>query len=81
MKKNIEVIYENGVFKPLQKIDIDIKEHERVEIRILSKDEWQRRFNNLIEKIDKQTVQYSTEEIETDIAQAIEEVRKEKGGC
>ncbi len=75
MQKTIEAIYEEGV-KPLQKIDI--KEHERVEIRILSKDEWQRRFNSLIEKIHKKTAQYPTEEIETDITQAVKEVRKEK---
>ncbi len=76
MPRTIEAIYEEGVFKPLQKIDI--KEHERVEIRILSKDEWQKRFNSLIEKIHKKSAQYSTEEIEADIAKAIKEVREEK---
>lgn len=78
MSKTIEAIFEDGVFKPLQKIDI--KEHERVEIKVLSKDEWQRRFNRLIEKIHKKTAQYTTEEIETDIAQAVKEVREEKRG-
>ena len=32
MPKTIEAIYEDGVFKPIQKIDM--KEHERVEIKI-----------------------------------------------
>ncbi len=78
MQKTIEAVFENGVFKPLE--EVDIKEHERVEIRILSKDEWQRRFNSLIEKIHKKTTQYPSEEIESDIAQAIKEVREEKRG-
>lgn len=80
MPRTIDAIYENGVFKPLQEIDIDIKEHERVEIRILFKDEWQKRFTLLIEKIHRKTVQYSSEEIEADIAQAIKEVREKKSG-
>jgi len=78
MSKTIEAIYEDGVFKPLQKIDI--KEHERVEIRVLPKDEWQRKFDSLITKIHKQTAQYTPNEIETDIAQAVKEVREVKRG-
>ncbi|MGR3177662.1 MAG: antitoxin family protein, partial [Candidatus Anammoxibacter sp.] len=34
----IKAIFENGVFKPLQKIDLN--EHEKVEIRVLANDEW-----------------------------------------
>lgn len=78
MPKSIEAIYENGVFKPIQKIDM--KEHERVEIKILSKDEWHRRFNSLIKKIHKKTAQYTTKEIKVDITQAMSDVRKEKRG-
>jgi predicted DNA-binding antitoxin AbrB/MazE fold protein len=44
----ITAIFENGVFKPLQKVDI--KEHEKIEIKILSIDEWQKRFNHIIKK-------------------------------
>ncbi|MBI3399555.1 MAG: antitoxin family protein [Deltaproteobacteria bacterium] len=35
MHRIIEAIYENGVFKPLQKIDI--KEHEKVGIKVFLK--------------------------------------------
>lgn len=73
MSKTIEAIYEDGVFKPLQKIDI--KEHERVSIKILPGDEWQKRFNSLIEKIHKKTAQYNSAEIEADISQAVKEKR------
>lgn len=76
--QRIEAIYENGVFKPLQKIDF--KDHEKVEIRVLSKDEWQRRFNALIQKIQRKAAQYTSEEIEADIATAVKEVRAGKRG-
>jgi predicted DNA-binding antitoxin AbrB/MazE fold protein len=76
MSKIIDAIYENGVFKPLQ--DVEVKEHERVTIKILSPDEWQNRFSRIIEKIQKKATQYPPEEIESDISNAIKEVREEK---
>jgi len=59
---------------------IEMKEHEKVIIKILSLDQWQTRFNRIIEKIHKRANQYTPEEIETDISQAIKEVREEKRG-
>jgi predicted DNA-binding antitoxin AbrB/MazE fold protein len=79
MSQIITAIFENGVFKPFQKVQI--KEHEKVEIKILSLDEWQNRFNCIIEKIHKKASQYPVEEIEADITMAIKEVRAEKRGC
>jgi predicted DNA-binding antitoxin AbrB/MazE fold protein len=78
MTKIISAIFENGVFKPLQ--EVDVKEHEKVEIKIFSRDEWQNRFNRIIEKIHKKTSKYTSDEIEADIAQAIKEVKAEKYG-
>ena len=78
MSKTIEAIFENGVFKPLQKVDI--KEHEQVEIRVIPKGEGGKGFNRLINKIHKKSAQYSPEEIEADISQAIKEVREGKRG-
>ncbi len=34
MTKTIEVVYENGVFKPLRKVELKLKEGEEREIRI-----------------------------------------------
>ncbi len=76
MTKIINAVYEDGVFKPLQ--EVEAREHERVSIKIVSLDEWQNRFNRIIEKIHKKAAQYSPEEIESDIAQAIKEVKKER---
>ena len=78
MDQVINAIFENGVFKPLEKIEM--KEHEKVTIKILSLDQWQSRFNRVIEKIHKRANQYTPEEIETDISRAIKEVREEKRG-
>jgi len=78
MAEVIKAVFENGVFKPLEKIEM--KEHEKVTIKILSLDQWQSRFNRVIEKVHKKANQYTPEEIEADVAQAIKEVREEKHG-
>lgn len=78
MSKVIDAIFEEGVFKPLQ--DVEVKEHEKVAIKIISLDEWQNRFNRIIEKIHKKAARYTPEEIEADISHAIKEVRKERNG-
>ncbi len=70
----INAIFEQGVFKPIY--PIQMKEHERVTIKIVSQDDWQERFNRIIEKIHINTGSYNSEEIEDDISQAINEVRK-----
>ncbi len=76
MSKIIDAVYENGVFKPLEKVDV--KENEKVEIKVISLDDWQLRFSRIINKIQKKAAQFSAEEIETDIAEAIKEVREAK---
>lgn len=78
MAEVINAVFENGVFKPLEKVEI--KEHEKVTIKIFSLDQWQTRFNRIIEKIHKRAKQYTSEEIEADISQAIKEVQEEKRG-
>ncbi len=78
MSHVINAIYENGVFKPLEKVSF--KEHEKVEIKIFSHDEWQQGFDRVIKKIHKKTSLHTPEEIEADIAQAVKEVRETKHG-
>jgi len=78
MAEVINAVFVNGVFKPLDKIEM--KENEKVTIKILSLDQWQSRFNRVIEKIQKRVNQYTPEDIEIDISQAIKEVREEKRG-
>ena len=78
MSKIIDAIYEDGVFKPIQ--NVEVKEHEKVSLKIISVDEWQSRFNRIIEKIHKRSTRYTSEEIESDISQATIEVREKKSG-
>ena len=78
MAEVINTVFENGVFKPLEKIEM--KGNEKVTIKIFSPDQWQTRFNRVIEKIQKRANQYTREEIEIDISQAIKEAREEKRG-
>lgn len=78
MSKVIDAIFENGVFKPLQ--HVEVKEHEKVAIKIIPLNDWQDRFHRIIEKILKKSTHYTPEEIESDISCGIKEVRKEKRG-
>jgi len=74
MPQVITAIFENGVFKPLQRIEM--KEHEEVTMKVVSMDDWQERFDRIIEKIHQKAAPYSSAEIESDIIQAITEVRE-----
>lgn len=76
MSRTIDAIYENGVFKPLQ--DVEVKEHEKVTIKIISLDDWQKRFRCIIEKIQEKSARYTHNEIESDIAHSLKEVRQKK---
>jgi predicted DNA-binding antitoxin AbrB/MazE fold protein len=78
MSKIIDAIFEDGVFKPVQ--TVEVKEHEKASFKIISVDEWQSRFNRIIEKIQKKSVRYTSQEIESDISQAITEIREDKRG-
>ncbi|MCX5896129.1 MAG: antitoxin family protein [Proteobacteria bacterium] len=65
MSQVFNAIYENGVFKPVQ--EVKVKEHEKVTIKVISLDEWQARFNRIIEKIHKKSIRYTSDQIEVDI--------------
>jgi len=78
MSQVVEAVFENGVFRPLQ--PVEITDRQVVSIKILSSGEWQSRFTRVIEKIQKNTAQYHAEEIEADVLSAVKEVRNKKYG-
>ena len=78
MSQVITAIFENGVFRPMQ--NVDVKEHEKVTIKVVSVNDWQRRFDRITDRIHKKTSLYSPAEIESDIIQTIVEVREENNG-
>jgi len=74
LPESIEAVYENGLLKPLK--PMDLKEHERVEIIIISKSHWASDFKKLLNVVHKRTKRFSPEEIEADISHAYREVRQ-----
>lgn len=76
MSRVIEAVYENGVFRPAKKIRM--KDKQKVQIQILSKDDWKIRFDKALKAIRAKTAGFSTEEIEKDVADAIKEVRNRR---
>ncbi|MDP2863527.1 MAG: antitoxin family protein [Desulfobacterales bacterium] len=78
MSQLITAIFENGVFRPMQ--NVDVKEHEKVTIKVVSMHDWQKRIDRIMNKIHEKTALYSSEEMEFDIIQAVNEVREEKNG-
>lgn len=78
MSQLISAVFENGVFRPMQ--NIEMKEHEEVTMKVVSMDDWQERFDQIIAKIHKKAASYSPAEIESDIIQAITEVREVGNG-
>jgi len=51
MTEVINAVFKNSVFRSLEKIEM--REYEKVIIKILSLDQWQTGFNCVIEKIPK----------------------------
>jgi predicted DNA-binding antitoxin AbrB/MazE fold protein len=74
--RSIQAIFEDGVLKPTEKLDL--REHERVRLIITEEAEWQRQFAALLEQVYARTDQVSAEELEADISAAAQEVRASK---
>jgi predicted DNA-binding antitoxin AbrB/MazE fold protein len=72
--RSIQAIFEDGVLKPTEKLDL--QEHERVRIVVTSEAEWQRQFAALLEQVYAKTDRFPSEEIEEDITAAAHEARQ-----
>lgn len=72
----IDAIYEKGILRPLQ--PLNLKENDRVKIAIDLEDQWEKAFESLLNSIHKRTGKYSSEEIEADITQASLEVKESR---
>lgn len=64
MAQIIQAIYEHGVFKPME--SVNLKEYEKVNLIVNPYDKWRRDFQNLLDHVHKKTSKYSSEEIESD---------------
>lgn len=72
----VPVIFEDGVLKPLA--PVPLRNHERVDVAILSKAVWAKAFRNLLRSIHLRPSPLRPHEIEEQITRAREEVRKSR---
>jgi predicted DNA-binding antitoxin AbrB/MazE fold protein len=70
------VVFEDGVLKPLRRLPL--KNHERVDIAILSKATWARAFRNLLRSVHARPSPLRPHEIEEEITRAREEVQRSR---
>jgi predicted DNA-binding antitoxin AbrB/MazE fold protein len=56
VKKSVEAIYENGVFRPLE--PVDLPEHQRVEVTIVDKDDW----------LDRDYIQWAASQVQESVS-------------
>ena len=54
MSRTIEAIYEDGVFKPIEKIDL--REHKRIEIFIKEKESVARATSGILKGLDDKII-------------------------
>jgi len=78
MMRTIDAVFEKGVFRPLQKVDL--KENERVAIQVIFPGDWQERFDRLIKKVHATSSRFTEEEIDRDIREALAERKRERRG-
>jgi predicted DNA-binding antitoxin AbrB/MazE fold protein len=62
MKKSVEAIYENGVFRPLE--PVDLPEHQRVQVSIADEEEW----------LDRDYIQWAASQVQETVS--LDAVRK-----
>ncbi len=62
MKKSVEAIYEDGVFRPLE--PVDLPEHQRVQVTVADEDEW----------LDRDYIQWAASQVQGTVS--LDDVRK-----
>lgn len=68
MPRSITAVYENGVLKPKEKLDLP--EHATIELWITDIAAWKEDLDALLKRVHQRTSAFSPEEIEQDISQA-----------
>jgi predicted DNA-binding antitoxin AbrB/MazE fold protein len=78
MNRVIRAIFENGVLRPLE--PLDLPERSEVELAIQAPDQWAKEFREFLARVHSGTDRFSSDEIESDITVASREAQGE-GGC
>ncbi|MBI2372325.1 MAG: antitoxin family protein [Candidatus Rokubacteria bacterium] len=75
MSRVIRAVFENGVLRPLE--PLDLPDRSEVELAIQAPNHWAKEFRELLARIHAKTGRFSGEEIEADITAAS---RESQGG-
>ena len=73
MSRVIRAIFENGVLRPLD--PLDLPDRSEVELAIQAPDPWAKEFRALLDRVHAKTRRFSGDEIEADITRASRESR------
>ena len=71
MSRVIRAIFENGILRPLE--TLDLPERSEVELAIQAPDQWSSEFTEFLARIHAKTLRFSSEETEADISAASRE--------
>lgn len=73
MTKTITAVFENGVLKPTEKLNLP--EHATVELLLTDVATWRSELDALLKRIHQKTAKYPPSEIEEDITMASRETQ------
>jgi predicted DNA-binding antitoxin AbrB/MazE fold protein len=74
MSRVIRAIFENGILRPLE--TLDLPERSEVELAIQAPDHWASEFTEFLARIHAKTFRFSSEEIEADITATSQKARR-----
>jgi len=59
MAETITAIYENGIIRPLE--SVNLKEHQKIKIKIEPDSKWSQKFKTFLKEIRQSSKKYSSE--------------------
>ena len=73
--RQFRAVYEGGVLRPLEKLDVP--EGDVVEL-LMPASSWEEDLEDLLRQRSAATTEFSSDEVERDVAEAIAQVRREQ---
>lgn len=74
MTRVVKAIFENGVLRPLE--PLELPERSEVELTIRARDQWAKDFGEFLARIHAGTRQFPADEIEADITAASQQPQR-----
>lgn len=76
MERLLRVVYEDGVFKPLERVRLS--EHEVCLVSVYPEERWRKDFEALLKRVQRRTRNSPAAEIEADITAARAEIKAKR---